>query len=119
MNRRRTGGRYERLAAEFLEEKGYRILERNYRNRYGEIDLIAAAPDDCLVMVEVKYRGTRSCGDPLEAVDAHKQFRISRTAAWYYMDRHLPLEKACRFDVIGIYPDGRIVHVENAFDYRG
>lgn len=72
MNTRKTGAEYEQIAAEYLQEKGYHILERNFRCRYGEIDLIAEQ-GETLVYVEIKYRGSMRCGNPLEAVDSKKR----------------------------------------------
>ena len=67
-NRRQIGTEEEALAAEFLEGRGYRIVERNFRCRLGEIDLIAR-DGSVLVFIEVKYRKTGAYGDPAEAVD--------------------------------------------------
>lgn len=71
-NFRRLGAFYEDRAARLLEERGYWILEKNYRCRIGEIDLIAR-DGRTLVFIEVKYRRTDSFGRPEEAVDARKQ----------------------------------------------
>ncbi len=114
-NKRKIGTFYEEQAADYLAAKGYRIIESNYRNRYGEIDLIAVDGNGLLVMIEVKYRSSSCCGDPLEAVDGRKQKRICRTTLWYYKERGYALDTPCRFDVIGIYGNGRIHHVEDAF----
>ncbi|MCD8369345.1 MAG: YraN family protein [Clostridiales bacterium] len=117
-SRRAVGSRYEDTAACYLKEKGYEILARNYRNRYGEIDIIAKDETGVLVVVEAKYRSDDEYGDPLCAVDLRKQRRISRTTLWYYMEKKLPEETPCRFDVIAIHRDGRIQHIENAFDFH-
>lgn len=116
MNKRQVGGEYESLAASYLEGKGYTILERNYRNRYGEIDIIART-GDTLVFVEIKYRSSTSCGNPEEAVDYRKQKRISKVAMYYYTFGGYG-ELDCRFDVIAIL-EGEIRHIENAFSYVG
>ena len=113
MNKRQLGGRYEERAAGFLEGQGYRIVERNHRNRMGEIDLIAR-DGDCLVFCEVKYRRSGSRGNPLEAVDARKQYRISRCARYYMMEKRLG-DIPCRYDVIGI-EGSRITLIKNAFE---
>jgi putative endonuclease len=118
LNTRRLGAGYEAAAADYLTGRGYTILERNYRTRGGEIDLIAEK-GGMLVYVEVKFRSGACFGDPLEAVDYRKQKRISRAAAFHYARHGAGTEKNVRFDVIGIYGDGQIRHVENAFDYRG
>lgn len=115
-NRREIGSRYEQKAVSFLEHNGYLVLETNYRNRYGEIDIVACR-DDLLVFVEVKYRTSNQYGDPLEAVDQRKQRRICRSALYYCSKRGDGMEVPCRFDVIAIYGDHRIRHIENAFEY--
>ncbi len=117
MNTRKTGAEYEQIAAEYLQEKGYHILERNFRCRYGEIDLIAEQ-GETLVYVEIKYRGSMRCGNPLEAVDSKKQRRICKTAMYYYTYHGYEAERPCRFDVIGIDGNGAIMHLENAFEFH-
>lgn len=116
-NKRKTGAFYESQAAEYLEKQGYRILDKNFRTRFGEVDIIGMSPDKVLVFVEVKYRHTLNAGDPLEAVDFRKQRQISRTAAWYLARKNIALDCQMRFDVIGITGDGQLRHVQNAFEY--
>lgn len=100
-NKRETGSRYELMAAAFLEQQGYEILEHNYRNRSGEVDLIAR-DGRYLVFVEVKYRKTIRMGYPEEAVSIYKQQHI-RGAARYYLYSHGYSEAVpCRFDVVSI-----------------
>ena len=72
MNQREVGTRQESRAAEYLESLGYHILVRNFRCRFGEIDLIAKQ-DDTYIFIEVKYRTGRTAGDPTSAVDGKKQ----------------------------------------------
>lgn len=115
-NRRATGARYEDLAAEYLRRAGYAILERNFRSRYGEIDIIAER-NGVTVYVEVKYRSGGQCGDPMEAVDRRKQQRIARTALYHRFVREYPEDQPCRFDVIGILGGGSVRHIENAFEF--
>lgn len=121
-NTRSIGKKYEDMASLFLKEKGYHILDRNYRNVCGELDIVAKK-DGMLVFLEVKYRGSDVCGDPLEAVDIRKQRRISRTALYYLMRHGYGMETPCRFDVIAIYgnPGGKdtVRYVENAFEFCG
>jgi len=90
----------ERLAAVQLESQGYRILETNFRCRYGEIDLIVEDESD-LVFVEVKMRRGTASGLPEEAVDARKQRRLLQVAA-YYLALHECAERSWRIDVIAI-----------------
>jgi putative endonuclease len=90
----------ERLAAVRLESQGYRILETNFRCRYGEIDLIVEDERD-LVFVEVKTRRGLASGLPEEAVDARKQHKLLQVAA-YYLASHECAERSWRIDVIAI-----------------
>lgn len=115
-NNRRTGTAYERIAGTYLQEQGYEILEYNYRNRRGEIDLIAK-DGNVLVFFEIKYRSSEAAGYPLEAVHIKKQEVIGNTALFYLVTHHLE-ETPCRFDVIGIL-DKNIEHIKNAFAYEG
>lgn len=117
MNRRAVGSEYERRAAEYLQSQGYRILERNFRCRTGEIDLIAR-DGAYLVFIEVKYRRDAASGDPTEAVDAAKQMTISRTASYYCLKKGYGETMPCRFDVVAICGD-EIRLVRDAFEYAG
>jgi putative endonuclease len=93
----RTG---ERLAAEELVRRGYSIIERNFRCRYGEIDLIAEKGDD-LVFIEVKTRRGNAYGLPEEAVTPRKQQKIVQVAS-YYLDLHACSERSWRIDVVAV-----------------
>ncbi len=100
----------------YLTRRGYRLVERNYRTRRGEIDLILRKRDT-LIFVEVKLRRSLDFGDPLEAVTPHKQHTLRRLAEYYLADRK-PDFDTLRFDVVGILSsrDGlRIDHIEDAF----
>lgn len=112
-NKRATGAFYEQKAGAFLEQKGYVILERNFRNRNGEIDIIAR-DGEYLCFIEVKYRTTNDWGNPLEAVDARKQNQIRRIAQYYMMKQGMSEWTPCRFDVIA-FEGEQITHIENAF----
>lgn len=100
-NKREIGNGYEDVAAKYLEEAGYVILERNYRDRFGEIDIIAKDGKE-IVFVEVKYRQNLYKGDPAEAVHYFKQRRIWNTARYYLYRHHLGEDVPCRFDVVAI-----------------
>lgn len=113
-NKRAVGANYEQMAVDYLEQKGHCILERNYRNRYGEIDIISR-DRDTIVFHEVKYRKSNAFGTPFESVNFAKQCKISRVALYYCTQKNLWDDCAFRFDVIAIYGDGRIFHTENAF----
>lgn len=112
-NRRETGGYYEGLAADYLGKQGYEILERNYRDKRGEIDLIARE-GPYLVFVEVKYRKNEKSGYPEEAVYAKKQNRIRRTASLYLYRHGYGEDTPCRFDVVSIVGD-EVVLLRDAF----
>ena len=106
----------EDLALRYLIQHGYTLLERNYRTRRGEIDLIVRK-DDILVFVEVKLRRQTAFGDPLEAVTYRKQNTIRSVAEHYLYTRNQPFD-TLRFDVIGILvdrPEVRLHHIEDAF----
>ena len=119
-DRRRNilGQRGEELAAEYLLGAGYRIIERNHRNHYGEIDIIARE-GGCLVFVEVKTRKNALFSHPCEAVTRNKQIRIGRVAQ-DYLSRNNLADVAARFDVVAILlPDigpPEIDLIQNAFD---
>jgi putative endonuclease len=112
-NTRAKGASAEDEAAEYLVNKKYKILERNYRVRNGEIDCVAADRDGTLVFVEVKSARTTTCGHPFFWVDAAKQRTLAKVAKWYLAEHHLT-SCACRFDVIAL-SNGRIEHLRNAF----
>ena len=101
MNNRETGSRYELLAAAYLEQQGFHIIEKNYRCRGGEIDLIAKE-GNVLCFVEVKYRAGRGAGLAEEAVTPAKWRKIRRTAQYYLMERRLPADGLYRFDVVAV-----------------
>lgn len=113
-NNREIGKEQEEKAVAELERKGYDILEKNFRCRIGEIDIIARH-QGYLVFIEVKYRKNDRSGYAAEAVTQKKQQIISRVAD-YYLRTHYKVIPACRFDVVAI--DGMCVTVyENAFAY--
>ena len=128
-NLRKTGKEMEDLAAEYLSSRAVRILERNFRSREAEIDIIGQQ-DETLVFVEVKARkaGEKS-GSGLEAVGAAKQKRICRCADFYMYGKGIdPFGTGIRFDVIAItIPDDKedspteegcsVLWIRNAFSY--
>lgn len=83
-----------------MKEEGYFILDRNYRNRYGEIDIIAKK-DKCLIFIEVKTRTNLDYGDPLETINKLKISRIKRLASFYIASKKLSGFNP-RFNVISI-----------------
>ena len=112
-NRRRIGAAYENQAVLFLEKKGYRIIERNYAIKQGEIDLVAQ-DGEYLVFIEVKSRSGGEAGAALQAVTTAKQRRIIYAARNYLCRRGYSEWTPCRFDVLG-FEGERIYHIEDAF----
>ncbi|MBQ4284708.1 MAG: YraN family protein [Lachnospira sp.] len=117
MNKRKVGEQWEIHATEYLKNKGYDIIEHNYRCRMGEIDIIAKEQEQ-LVFVEVKYRSGRTLGYSLEAITPAKQNTLCKVAAYYLTTVYKSQNIACRFDVIGfdtINGKVEISHIVNAF----
>ena len=110
------GKRGERKACDFLEYKGFQIVEQNYRTRYGEIDIIAL-DRKTWVFVEVKTRTGTEYGLAAEAVNGRKISSIVKTAGQYVEDHKLQ-DRPCRFDVIEVYMADQITinHIMNAFE---
>ncbi len=92
----------------------FRIIQKNFSSRFGEIDLVARE-GRYLVFVEVKYRATARGGHPLEAVDAGKRRRIRKTADFYCLRYGYGEDTPCRFDVVGMLGD-EVIHVRDAFE---
>jgi putative endonuclease len=114
LNKRSVGTRYEEKAVQYLTQHGYQILERNYRCKLGEIDLIARE-QDYLVFLEVKYRSDLRAGYGYEAVDFRKQQRIIRSALWYLNQHGIPENQPCRFDVLSFLGEEATL-IRNAFE---
>ncbi len=110
-----SGNLKEKLACEYLEKKGFKLIERNYYCRRGEIDLIMR-DKDYLVFIEVRYRKSDYFGSALESINYHKQKRLIFTAEHYLQQTRSPL--ASRFDVVAISGNEAnlcINWIENAF----
>ena len=121
--RHRLGALGERLAADHLARLGFEIVERNYRTRWGELDIVAF-DGLTLTFCEVKTRrltATGSGSGPLDAVGTGKRSRVRKMAgSWLIERRERPYAVSVRFDAIGVTVDalGRLVrleHVEDAF----
>ena len=112
-NKRTTGSHYENLVAAFLQNQGYEILERNFRCRSGEIDLIAR-DGRYLVFIEVKFRSSGNAGSALEAIDARKAAQVRRVASVYLYQKRYSEHTPVRFDAAGVDGD-RITYIKNAF----
>jgi putative endonuclease len=96
LTRAHDGAAAERLAADYLQKQGLRVLERNYRCRMGEIDLILA-DGATLVFAEVRFRASGAFGGAAASVTRTKQKKLLATAGHYLAGKP---ERACRFDVI-------------------
>jgi putative endonuclease len=115
--RTELGARGERIAAAYLTDTGLRLLDRNWRCREGELDIVAR-DGDALVFCEVKTRTATGFGHPVEAVTAAKQRRL-RTLAQRWLAAHDEHARDLRFDVVGVLvrPAGPAVvtHLRGAF----
>lgn len=113
MNTRSIGSFYEEKAVRYLSENGYILIERNFRCKTGEIDIIAIK-DNILRFIEVKYRKDCDLGSPLFAVNNKKKLKIRRTAQWY-LNSHIQYQNIqCSFDIIAITDFG-IEYIFNGF----
>lgn len=105
----------EEIACEFLNKKGYRILNKNFTTELGEIDLIIT-DEETLIFVEVKARGGEEYGYPAEAVNYYKRNKINQVAS-QYIKKYRLFNIGVRFDVVEVYlNERRVNHIENAFD---
>ena len=100
-----TGKRGELLARNYLRKKGYRILETNYRTRFGEIDIIARQKNT-LVFIEVRTKNSTSFGTPEESLTA-KKARHLRAAAYQYLHVHDKLPELWRIDFVAVEIDDK------------
>lgn len=105
----------EERAVEFLRKKGYKILDRNYRCRFGEIDIVAKH-EDYFVFIEVKTRRDLSYGRPVEAISQLKINRILKTLSFYLTENRIH-NSNIRIDAVEVYlnnsQDVKINHIEN------
>jgi putative endonuclease len=107
-----VGARSEERAVAHLEREGYRIVERNYRCKVGELDIVAR-DGDVLVFVEVRSRRDSERGSAVDAVTWHKRNKVSRVARAYLAWRRPRFDEA-RFDVVAITGD-ELVHIKDAW----
>lgn len=106
------GDQAEQQALTYLQQHGLQLIERNYRSKQGEIDLIMR-DDKTLVIVEVRFRQSDKYGGALESITRQKQSRIIKTTEHYIMGHSI--DSPIRFDVIAISGDGAINWIKNAF----
>lgn len=105
----------ENLAVEYLQKKGYEILDRNFRFKHLEVDIVTKK-DDLLIVVEVKTRQSDYLTEPRDLLSKTKQSGIIKAANFYIQENEIDLE--CRFDLIIIIlnsKEKRIDHIEDAF----
>ena len=117
--RRELGKRGEDAAAQYIKKRGYRIVERNFSCKLGEMDIIAL-DGKTLCFIEVKTLSDNTYGPPEIAVNAHKQHQLSKVALAYLNQNHLHDIEA-RFDVIGVKlspGDKRVELIKDAFELR-
>jgi len=117
MNRSETGRRGEELARQFLEKRGFQIIETNYRCAEGEIDIVARQ-EDCLVFVEVRAKTSHKFGSPEESITATKKKRLIAIAS-RYLQAHDGLPPQWRIDFVAVEMDKkgkplRLELIENA-----
>ena len=110
------GNRAEKLAKQFLKKNGLKLLEKNYRSRFGEIDIVMQHKD-YIVFVVVRHRKSNTFGGALESVDKHKQKKLRNTAE-LYLTQHKRNDNPCRFDIICVNGDinnPEVDWIQNAF----
>ena len=117
--RKKFGFEGERLAEKYLKRKGYKIIQKNYRCKLGEIDIIAEQ-NKVIIFVEVRSKHSEKLGLPQDSINTAKIGQISRAALCYIKEKKL-IDQTCRFDVIAItFPtnsqEPKIEHIENAFE---
>lgn len=107
-----VGRKGEEIACNYLEKKGYGVVERNFRTRFGEIDIVCY-DKKILVFVEVKTKIGHDFGEPEEMVNRSKVGKVKRMAEVYLQDNNLDV--ACRIDVVAIvlFPDGKIESIKH------
>lgn len=119
MSKQDLGSRGETLAAQYLEEKAYHILDSNWHCRFGEIDIVAK-DGDVYVFCEVKTRRTNNVQEALAAITASKAEKFTK-AVYHYLNEHQLEDVVWRIDAIGIAlpPRGKVIieHVEDALDW--
>jgi len=117
---KRRGDLGEEAAARYLEQRGFRVLDRNWRYRQWELDLVCR-DGDTIVFVEVKTRAATTMGTPADALTSRKQARLVKVASQYLSKKSL-WDEPCRFDLAAVIDTGEsmnVEHIENAFDLTG
>ncbi|WP_425449593.1 YraN family protein [Dethiothermospora halolimnae] len=114
-NKRVKGNIGEDIAIEYLEKNGYKIIDRNFSSRFGEIDIIARK-DYIVAFIEVKTRSSIKYGNPYEFVDKNKQRKIGKTALYYIKINNL-INTQFSFDIMEVFlkEQNKINHIKDAF----
>lgn len=108
---KRLGAKGEKQAAKYLKKHGWKIVEKNYKNPFGEIDIIAKK-GEIYAFIEVKTRLTDMFGTPSQAVNEQRKRRYIMGAKYFFAGKNINF--TVRFDIIEIF-EGQINHIENAF----
>jgi putative endonuclease len=109
----KSGAQAEQVAAQFLQRHGLKLVQANFRSRFGEIDLILRE-GETLVFAEVRQRSSRNFGGAAASIDTHKQHRLILTAQHYLAS--LPRIPPCRFDAVLLDAADNIEWIKNAFE---
>jgi putative endonuclease len=109
----KSGAQAEQVAAQFLQRHGLKLVQANFRSRFGEIDLILRE-GETLVFAEVRQRSSRNFGGAAASIDTHKQHRLVLTAQHYLAS--LPRIPPCRFDAVLLDAADNIEWIKNAFE---
>ena len=117
INKRTAGSKYESYACEFLEKNKVTIIYRNFRSRFGEIDIIGTK-DGFLIFFEVKYRSSDKYGTAIEAVGPKKRQVISMVSDYFRVCFKQYRNLEIRYDVIAVQKD-KLYWIKNAFPYSG
>lgn len=116
--RKALGNAAEQAAVELLERSGYRVVARNFRCAWGEVDVVAER-GELLCFVEVRMRSSAAWGDPAHTVSWAKQRKVTRAALHYLFERGGSEERMVRFDVVSVLGRGEkalVEHIPDAFD---
>ena len=111
-DQRLKGKKAEDVACSFLQQNGLTLVQRNYRCRFGEIDLLMQ-DDDILVFVEVRFRSSGNFGGSIESIDASKRRKLIFAANHYLQTTDI--DQPARFDVVALMPDQPPQWICNAF----
>jgi len=107
----------EKRAYDYLRKHGLKLLERNFRTPFGEIDLVMKHKET-VIFIEVRFRRSENFGSPAETIDSRKQARLRASAEYYIQNNQHAADRPCRFDVVAIsgeVNDKNLLWLKNAF----